>query len=211
MKLQRLLETSWSRIAPQMFEATLKNCKALLPFGDIKFRNETLKLLQMSAAQTDHFDHDCNAWQGGWCPGRLEAKSKDVGRSSNGDRASYLKCHRICTTLYFVGTGPVFLLYFSVLQLNFLACNVLQLNSFCSKVYWQWSKIPFPKQQSLKFHQTAFIFRDFVHVHYTSSPIYHNVCTYLLIKNVYTTSLFCCQAVSNPFLVFLSVPHLDNF
>ena len=114
MKLQRLLETSWSRIAPQMFEATLKNCKALLPFGDIKFRNETLKLLKMSAAQTDHFDHDCNGWQGGWCPGRLEAKSKDVGRSSNGDRASYLKCHRICTTLYFVGTGPVFLLYFFV-------------------------------------------------------------------------------------------------
>ena len=68
-------------------------------------------------------------------PGRLEAKSKDVGRSSNGDRASYLKCHRICTTLYFVGAGPVFLLYFSVLQLNFLACNVLQLNSFYSKVY----------------------------------------------------------------------------
>ena len=120
----------------------------------------------MSAAQTDHFDHDCNAWQGGWCPGRLEAKSKDVGRSSNGDRASYLKCHRICTTLYFVGTGPVFLLYFSVLQLNFLACNVLQLNSFCSKVYWQWSKIPFPKQQSLKFHQTAFIFRDFCTIHF---------------------------------------------
>ena len=37
---------------------------------------------------------------------------------------------------------------------------------------------------------------------YTSSSIYCNVCTYLLIENVYTTNLFCCQALSKPFPVF---------
>ena len=166
----------------------------------------------MSAAQTDHFDHDCNGWQGGWCPGRLEAKSKDVGRSSNGDRASYLKCHRICTTLYFVGTGPVFLLYFFVFLC--IATQFSCMQRFTIEFVLQQSILTVV-QNTIPQATIAQVSPNCIYIprflYNTLHHWYRNVCTCLLIKDAYTTNLFCCHALSNPFPVFRSAPDRDNF
>ena len=134
----------------------------------------------------------------------MEAKSKDVGRSSNGDRASYLKCHRICTTLYFVGTGPVFLLYFFVFLC--IATQFSCMQRFTIEFVLQQSILTvvqntIPQATIAQVSPNCIYIPRFLYKN-TSSSIYCNVCTYLLIENVYTTNLFCCQALSKPFPVF---------